>query len=824
MNFGTLQVFARKCSQSCEGRIGEVLRIQGTKKFMKRNAFFMSALLLCAVLSAQTFRKPGSMLLPNGWGLSPAGRQLKLGGMPLKLESLRDGRHLLAASDGFGQHFLAVIDLAEEKVAQIVPMTQGWMGITVSPDARLVYASAGGEDRVLVYRAEGGKLTFDHEIPLESGTFPTGLTLNRDGSRLYVAANLSNAVKIVDLKTNRVVNTIPAGEKPYTCAIAEDESLVYVSNWGEDTVSVLALPQGQTIRKVRVREKPNDLALTRDGRRLFVANGNRNTVSVIDTVEQRVTEEIDVALFPNSLPGSTPNALAISPSGDTLYVASADNNVLALIDISQAGESHPRGFIPTGWYPTAVYVDAARNKLVVANGKGTASKPNAALWNESATNSKNAGYVGNLLGGSLSFIDLPDARALARFSAQAHQNHPASRNASRAVQAPFQLGERCPIRYVFYIIKENRTYDNVFGDMKEGNGDPDYCLFPEKVTPNHHDLAREFVLLDNVFHNAEVSASGHHWVTSAYSTDYVEKFWPAMYGGKGRQRPSLHDDPEAYSAAGFLWDLCARAGLSYRSYGEFARMAFAEPGTVRPAMPSLVGHIHPTYYGADGIQQMPDRKRLELWKADFERIAAAGDLQRLTILSLPGDHLVGTKPGFQTPRAMMAENDWALGQIVDTLSHSRFWEQMAIFVVEDDTQGGPDHVDVHRGPTLVLSPYVRRHTVDSTMYSSSSVLRTIEAILGLPAMTQYDAAATPMWASFQAKPDLQPYAGLAARVDLSEMNTSRTYGAQRSIELGLDVADTADDREYNEIIWKAVKGAASPVPPRRVASFVASRP
>lgn len=790
---------------------------------MKRNALFISALLLCLVLQAQTVRKPGPALLPNGWGLSPAGRQMEIGGMPLKLEPLRDGRHLLAASDGFGEHFLAVIDLAEEKVSQRISMTQGWMGLAVSPDSRFVYASAGGEDRVLVYRAAAGRLTFDHEIPFEPRTFPAGLAMNRDGSRLYVTANLANAVKVVDLKTNRVVNTLPAGEKPYTCAISDDESRVYVSNWGEDTISVLALPQAQTIHKIRVREKPNDLALTRDGRRLFVANGNRNTVSVIDTVEQRVSEEIDVALFPNSPPGSTPNALTISPSGDTLYVASAGNNVLAVIDISRAGESHPRGFIPTGWYPTGVYVDAARKKLVVANGKGTASKPNAALWSESATDSKNAGYVGNLLGGSLSFIDLPDNRELARLSGKAHRNHPASRNAGRNVRAPFPLGERSPIRYVFYIIKENRTYDNIFGDMKEGNGDPDYCLFPEKVTPNHHALAREFVLLDNVFHNAEVSASGHHWVTSAYATDYVEKFWPAMYAGKGRQRPSLHDDPEAFSAAGFLWDLAARAGLSYRSYGEFARMAFAEPGKVRPATPSLAGHIHPTYYGADGIQQMPDRKRLELWKADFERIAAAGDLQRLTILSLPGDHLVGTKPGFQTPRAMMAENDWALGQIIDTLSHSRFWKQMAIFVVEDDTQGGPDHVDVHRGPTLVVSPYVRRHAVDSTMYSSSSVLRTMEAILGLPAMTQYDAAATPMWASFQAVPDARPYAGLGARVDLGEMNTSLAYGAKRSIELGLEVADTADDREYNEIIWKAVKGAASPLPPRRVASFVASR-
>jgi hypothetical protein len=252
-------------------------------------------------------------------------------------------------------------------------------------------------------------------------------------------------------------------------------------------------------------------------------------------------------------------------------------------------------------------------------------------------------------------------------------------------------------------------------------------------------------------------------------------------------------------------------------------MSFSEPGKVRPATPSLEGHIHPTYYGADGIQQMSDRRRLELWLEEFRQFEAKGEMPRFTILSLPGDHLLGTRPGVQTPRAMMAENDLVLGRIVEALSQSRFWKQMAIFVVEDDTQGGPDHVDIHRAPALVISPYSKRNHVDSTMYSTSSVLRTMELILGLPPLTQYDAAATPMWAAFQAKPDFTPYRALVPEVDLDEKNLATAYGAQRSIDLTLEVADTSDDSEYNEIIWKAIRGASSPLPPRRVAAFVMPR-
>jgi YVTN family beta-propeller protein len=767
----------------------------------------------------------GTYLLPNGWSLSPAGKQVEVGGLPLKLALIGEGRYALVTSNGYSQHFIGVIDLKSGTMVQRIPIKQGWFGLLASPDGRRVFASAGAEDLILVYQFSEGKLTPSGEIKLKPGTFAAGMQISKNGSWLYVAGNLSHTLEIIEVETGRVIASIPVGVKPYNCAITADEKTAYVTNWGEDTVAAIDLGSLRVARTIKVQDMPNDLALAHGDGRLFVANGNRNTVSTVDTAAGSVIEQIDVVLAPEAPPGSTPNALALSSDGKTLYVANADNNSVAVIDVSTKGRSVPRGFIPTGWYPTAIAITDDGKRLIVANGKGSRSQENATLWKkgDSDPNSSNKGYIAALLEGTVSLIDIPDAATLARYSQQVHRNSPYA--IKRAFpKAPFVLGPKCPIRYVVYIIKENRTYDSVLGDMREGNGDPEYCLFPEAVTPNHHALAREFVLLDNVYHDAEVSADGHHWVTSAYATDYVEKFWPSMYAGRGRkERPSLHDDPTAFSKGGFLWDLCARAGLSYRNYGEFARVQGAPPGHVRPATPSLVGHVHPTYLGADAIRSFSDRKRLELWLAEFREFEEKGDMPRLQVLSLPGDHTVGTVPGFPTPRAMMAENDYALGRIVEAVSKSRFWKSTAIFVIEDDTQGGPDHVDSHRTVALVASPYIRRGYVDSTMYSSSSVLRSMEMLLGLAPMSQYDAAATPMWTAFQKNRDLRPFVARPARVPLDEMNSSSAYGARRSMELPLDGADEAPDQEFNEILWKAVKGESSPAPPRRVATFVRPR-
>jgi DNA-binding beta-propeller fold protein YncE len=769
-------------------------------------------------------------MLPNGWAISPAGHQLELGGMPLHLLPIPGGPYVVVTSNGYTEHFLAIVDVSQRKVVQRVPLKEGWLGLAVSADGRRIYASGGGSERIFIFDFADGRLEVAGEIALERGTFPAGLRLNRSGTRLYAVANTADALLQIDLKTQKVTARYPVGARPYTCLLSADEKVAYVSNWGEDTVALVDLESGKTTANIRVSDRPNDLLLTSDEKRLFVSCGNRNLVSVIDTERREVIEQIDVAVSPGSPLGSTPNALALGPDGRTLFVANADNNSVAVFDIKRPGHSQSRGFMPVGWYPTALCLVGDSKQLLVANAKGSVSTPNKLLGKTDKAPGKQDlaghqfGYIAALQLGTLSLIDLPDQATLGSYSQQVQQNTPNPGSRAEQAKPPFPLGSACPIKYVFYIIKENRTYDCIFGDMPEGNGDKDYCLFPELVTPNHHAIARQFVLFDNFYHDAEVSADGHHWVTSAYATDYVEKLWPSMYAGRGRTaRRDLHDDSVAFSTGGFLWDLCARANISYRSYGEFARIRGAEPGKVRAATPSLEGHIHPTYYGADGIAMMSDSRRLELWSEEFKKFEEQGEMPRFTVLSLPGDHLLGTRPGAQTPRAMMAENDVVLGRMLEAISHSKFWPQTAVFVVEDDAQNGPDHVDCHRTVALVASPFLRRGFVDKSMYSTSSMLRTMELILGLPPLTQYDAAALPMWAAFQSKPDLLPYSAAPAVIPLDELNTAAAYGADQSLKLTLEEADTAPDGVYNEILWRAIKGHDVPLPPRKIAAFVMER-
>jgi YVTN family beta-propeller protein len=789
--------------------------------------------LCCLALAATPFAQPqsppsqpgplpdGRILLPNGWTISPAGKEVPLGGLPLRVVAVPRSPFLVVTSNGFGDQFLAVLDAGSREVVDRTPIKQGWAGLAVSPDAQRVYASAGAEDRVLVYRFANGHLTADGDIPLAPRSFPAGLSLSPDGRRLYIAANLGNSAIAVDTGTRKVLYRQPVGAKPYTCALSTSTGRLYVSNWGTNTVSVLVAADGTPVTEIQVQDKPGDLLATPDGTLIFAANTDRNTVSVIDSKKNSVIEQIETSIVPHAPPGSTPNALAYDAGSRTLYVANADNNSIAVFDVTHRGKSKLLGFIPTAWYPTGLALSTS-GAIVVINGKGAQSYPNAAPWSgATVADTRNTGYVGHMLQGTVSFVPGPDRAQLARYTAQVRQNTPAVNQASTA-PPPIALGKESPIRHVFYIIKENRTYDQVFGDMKEGNGDPAYCLFPDNITPNHHALAREFVLIDNLYHNAEVSASGHFWVNSAYDRDYVEKFWPSTYSGRGKkERPDYHDDPQAYPSHGFLWDLCARFGLTYRSYGEFARLAGAKGGSLHAATPSLVGHIHPTYTGADNIQGMGDRDRYEIWRKEFGEFERQGTLPQFQVLSLPGDHTIGTRPGKQTPRAMLAENDQALGKIVDAISHSVFWKDTAIFVIEDDPQNGPDHIDCHRTPALVISPYVRRAFVDHTMYSAVSLLRTMEMLLGLPPMSQYDASAVPMWALFQSSPDTRPYAAREPGISIDEKNTMLSYGARKSMKMGLDKADDADEDELNEIVWRSVKGAASPMPARRTAAFAA---
>ncbi len=472
--------------------------------------------------------------------------------------------------------------------------------------------------------------------------------------------------------------------------------------------------------------------------------------------------------FLPDVPGSTPSSLALSPDDTKLFVANAGNNDVAVFDIANPAQSHSLGFIPVGKYPTSVRVTPDGRRLLVANGKGIAPKANPGGpqpgKRREGTNSQ---YIADLVPGALSIIDLPKGgdwkKALATYTRQAYENIPRSGAvpfpASADNPIPLEPGQASPIKYCIYIIKENRTYDQVFGDLPQGNGDPKLCLFPEAGTPNHHKLAREFVLFDNFYVDAEVSAAGHEWSTGAYATDFVEKNWPLNYGHNRAKKypyPAEGEFPAAYPAGGYLWDRAKAAGVSYLSFGEF--VTELKNGTNVSRVPGLQGHVDPLFHGFDVTY--PDVKRAERFIGEVRRFEALGEMPRLQIVRLPNDHTAGGTGGALSPSALVGDNDLALGQIVEAVSRTKFWAQTAIFVLEDDAQNGPDHVDAHRSVLLVASPYSRRAVVDSTMYSTASVLRTMELILGLKPMTQFDAAAMPMFNAFHAKANLAVYEAL----------------------------------------------------------------
>jgi hypothetical protein len=391
---------------------------------------------------------------------------------------------------------------------------------------------------------------------------------------------------------------------------------------------------------------------------------------------------------------------------------------------------------------------------------------------------------------------------------------------------PARVGGPSPIKYCIYVIRENRTYDQVFGDLKQGNGDPNLCIFPEKITPNAHRLARQFVLLDNLYCDGEVSAEGHEWSMGAYCTDFVKKVWPLSYRGSPTKKLDIYPaegafDSIARPAGGYLWDRCAAAKVSYRSYGEWCDNGKKPGDPATPRVKELEGHIDPFFRAWD--MDYPDVDRALRFLAELTRYEKEGGMPQLSIVRLPNDHTYGTKKGKPTPTAMVAENDLALGLLVEGISHSKFWKETAIFVIEDDAQNGADHVDAHRTVALVISPYTQHGRVDSTMYSTSAMLRTMELVLGLEPMSQFDAAARPMYRSFAGQPNFATYKHTVPDADMKAMNTATAWGAKLSDSFDFSREDAADDLLLGEVIWHSVRGAGSPMPPPVHAAFVFPR-
>ena len=774
---------------------------------------------------------PSPVVLPNGWSLTPLGRSLSLGDLPLNMAVTHSGKRMAVSNNGQSGHSIQYIDVASEKILHDMPIDKAWYGLAFSDDDQLLYVSAGHDNKINIYSTQGDHLDLKDSIllgqPWPNPIGPAGIAVNNKKQLLYTVTRDDSSLYIINTSSKSVLHKINLGAEAYTCMLSPDKTILYVSLWGGDKVLKLDASTGKKLNSAQVGDNPNEIILTKKGDRLYVANANDNSVSVITTSNMKVVETLNAALYADAVPGSTTNGLSLSADEERLYIANADNNALAVFEVEQLGASRSMGFIPVGWYPTNVRV--VGKKVFVTNGKGFSSlanpngpnpiekKQKVRFQQGDAAKPAAVQYIGGLFKGTMSIFEEPAEQALGLYSKAVYGNSPYTKekelNASgeKGNPIPMKVGDPSPIKHVFYIVKENRTYDQVLGDVTGGNGDTSLVLFGENITPNQHALVKEFVLLDNFYVDGEVSADGHNWTFGAYATDYLEKNWPTSYGGRGGKYDAEGRTRAADNKGDFIWGNAKKHGVSYRTYGEFA-------DDYKPNLKILEGHFCPYYTSWD--ETVRDTTRVNQWKRDFDSLLRINAVPQLNTLRLINDHTEGMSLGRPTPFAHVADNDWAVGLFIEHLSKSPIWEQSVVFIVEDDAQNGPDHVDAHRTTAYVAGGYVKRGYVDHTPYSTSSMVRTIELILGMSPMSQYDAAATPMWRSFSKTSNTQPFRSIAAKVDITEVNKKDGPLARKSRTFDFSKEDRVNDFEFSEVIWKGVKGENSVMPAPKRSAFV----
>jgi DNA-binding beta-propeller fold protein YncE len=781
-------------------------------------------------LGATSLFAQKQVTLPNGWSLTPVGRSLPLGELPLNIVLSPSKKYAAVTNNGEFRQSIQLIDVKSEKILDNISIDWSWYGLAFSADEKYLYASEGNKNRILKYSIENTKLKLADSIKLgkqwPNKISPAGMVIDDERRLLFVVTREDNSLYVVDLQTKKTIKKLQLDAEAYTCLLSKNKNELYISCWGCRKLVVVDTKTFEISGQIAVGEHPNELCLSKKGDRLFVANASDNSVSVISLKHKKLIETLTASLYPDAPQGSTTNGLALSEDGKTLFIANADNNCLAVFDVADRGESEAKGFIPVGWYPTSVRI--AGKKILVANGKGFTSLPNPGGPTPFRPKVKHAGgidedgpqYIARLLKGTMSVVDIPDEKQLALYSQQVYANTPYTKDKEKISEGedgnpiPKKIGGPSPIKHVFYIVKENRTYDQVLGDMKEGNGDPSLVLFGEKYTPNLHKLAQEFVLLDNFYVDGEVSADGHNWSMGAYANDYLEKQWPTNYGDRGGEYAAEGGMKIANNKGDFIWGNCAKAGVSYRTYGEFA-------DDYKANLPVLEGHFCKYYTSWD--QTVRDTTRVAQWKRDFDSLVAINALPQLNTLRIINDHTEGTKKGRPTPFAHVADNDLAVGMFVEYLSKSPVWKNSVVFILEDDAQNGPDHVDAHRSTAYIAGPYVKRGFVDHSSYTTSGMIRTIELILGLPPMSQYDAAATPLWKCFTATPDNKGFSSLPSNVNLADKNIKADKLARLSEKFDFSKEDRAPDNAFNEVLWKAVKGVAAVMPAPKRAAFVRTK-
>jgi DNA-binding beta-propeller fold protein YncE len=903
----------------------------GQETLLNRTVYLPSSKVL---LNPVPGRPQQTNSFPTAMALSPDGRYLAL---------LNNGR---GAEESGYQQSIAILDLQTNQLSdhpdprlQVDARQTFFLGLAFSGNGKRLYASfssltdpegklAGDTGNgIAVYAFRDGRITPQrflkiplqpigpgkmpvHEIPRvppgRAVPYPAGLAVVNQGGqeKILVADNLSDDALLLDATSGKILRRfdlsthgyVPASY-PYAVAATRDGKRAYCSLWNTSQVAELDLPQGKVTRWISLLapkssmasgSHPTALLLSPDEKRLYVALSNADAVAVVDTAANKKLPVYLSTLLPGQVNGgSYPNALALSADGKMLFVANASADAVAVFDVGIekfALPYHARGFIPTEWYPTAVAVRGG--ELLVAAGKGQGTGPNSGPASGADTRESDFPhpYIASLIRGSIARLDIPEMeRALAQSTQQVLESNLMRGNSNTI---PFPGGGK-PIKHAIYIIKENRTYDQVFGDLKAGNGDPGLCMFGEAITPNEHQLARQFGILDNFYDSGEVSGDGHVWSTAAITSDYTEKTWQIGYRGNERiydyegrvgngypLEEGLSDVNEP--ATGYIWANAARHGLTHRNYGEFVatewcdsppedlspregtplvtgqgcklqHVRLGEPlpanvgqphGSLSPwpwpipfivrnvaTKPELRDHFDPRY--ADFRLDYPDQLRVDEFLNEFTGFVKARqegqgtELPQLVIMRLGNDHTAGTQVGMPKPEASVADNDLAVGRVVEAISHSPYWEDTAIFILEDDAQNGGDHIDAHRSIALVISKYSPGSPdsplVDHSFYTTVNMIHTMEVLLGLPPMNNNDGQAPVMAPLFRGAGNQPPFT--ADRVNLRndliyQANSPHAPGAKESARMDFSRADAADAAKLNAILWRETKGSI-PLPAPR---------
>lgn len=845
------------------------------------------------------------IVTPVNQVLTPLGLQTELSGMRPQVIALSpDGKLLITAGK---TSEIVVVDPETGEVKQRVLMPEedrktppvdiastnilkpdrsaivSYTGLVFAPNGRKIFMSNVGGSIKVFNVSDNNVVTPSHSIalppanaPRRKPEIPSGLSCSPDGKKLYVCGNLSNQLLEVDIEEGQVTRSFPVGMAPYDVVIEGDWAIV--SNWAgrrptkddtvgpagrgtvvrvdpvrfiasEGSVSFVNLQEGnQTIKELVTGLHASALAISPDKKFVVCANAGSDFLSIFDLSKQEWVENVWTKMHVTDLFGASPNALAFTEDGKELLVANGTHNAIAVFDWDpeEKGDTKLKGMIPVGWFPGAIAYDASRKNLYVANIKGLPIQPKR-------QSNGTEGFNSHHYHGSLSIVNFEKATEnLPALSAQVAKNlrYQSIRDAAlpprkeiAAKPVPERIGEPSVFKHVVYILKENRTYDQVLGDLKQGRGRADLCIFGESVTPNNHKLANEFVLLDNTYCAGILSADGHNWSTTSFSTDYLEK----SFAGFPRSYPDgmgLDEvDAIAYSPAGFIWDNVTLHKKSIRNYGEFMmpQVRWKDPTKkgapnylacynawknktddvifgCSPSIESLTQHSNTSYVGWN--MSVPDQYRADIFIDELKEYEAKGDYPNFVIICLPNDHTSGTSPNCPTPRSCMADSDLAFGRIVEAISHSKFWKDTVIFAIEDDPQAGWDHISGYRTTAFCISPYTKRNTTISTQYNTTCILRTIEQILGLPPMNQFDASATPMFDCFQEAPDFTPYVSVPNNIPLDEMNPApNAYNdpvlkndAVVSATLNFNEIDKAPEDVLNQILWRSQKGSSIPYP------------